>query len=533
MIRLWNYHLGTQTGEPLGGHRGAVLSVGFSRDGDSFVSGSYDGRVMSWDARVGVQLHAYSGHQEAVASVAVAPDGRAVASGSYDSTVRIWGIGDVDDETAPLVLRGHSEAVNAVAFSQDGLQIASGSGDCTIWVWNAARGSSVSQPLNGHSDVVNSVAISHDGRFLASGSADGSARVWNAYSCEQIFSPLLGHDNAVSSLVFSSDDRWIATGSVDTTLRLWNTQTGRLAMEALRGHTKDVNTLAFSPDDLHLVSGSDDETVRVWVVSNGRPAPIPLIKCGERVCSVAYSPSGGLIAAGDGLGGVWILDSVTGNQVFFFKGQNSYAIISLAFTPKGDRIVAVSNQDVCDFDFKTGDRLLGLNDHRFLSSDHFATTIAQSPERQLIASGGMDHTVRLWDIQTIQALEPILCGHGAYVSSVVFSPDGRFVISGGGDSTIRIWDLESARSLAAQCDRDTYATLSFARCNKDGWLVSPTDELLLWVPPEYRGRLEIGNYSRIIATHRAVVTVASENDVWHHGKQWIRCWGTQMHQPHN
>jgi WD40 repeat protein len=78
-----------------------------------------------------------------------------------------------------------------------------------------------------------------------------------------------------------------------------------------------------------------------------------------------------------------------------------------------------------------------------------------SPDGRLIASGGMDGTVRLWGVETGEQLH-VLDGHVPYVFAVAFTPDGRRLLSGSGwggkpipssDNMIRIWDVETGAEL--------------------------------------------------------------------------------------
>jgi WD40 repeat protein len=72
--------------------------------------------------------------------------------------------------------------------------------------------------------------------------------------------------------------------------------------------------------------------------------------------------------------------------------------------------------------------------------------VSLSPDGARALSGGIDATVRLWDLAGRQLLS-ILSGHAETVSAVAFAPDGRSVVSGSWDHTARLWDIASSRTV--------------------------------------------------------------------------------------
>ncbi|MFN6124881.1 MAG: TIR domain-containing protein [Dolichospermum sp.] len=131
---------------------------------------------------------------------------------------------------------------------------------------------------------------------------------------------------------------------------------------------------------------------------------------------------------------------------------------------------------VLDLALNQGREKNSLEDH-----DGEVLSISFSPDGKTLASGGLDYSIRLWNVETGKKISTIQ-RDGGTIKSLSFSPNGKTLAFGGNDETIKLWDVKIGKEIKTFNGRhlDTVNGLSFSPDGKI--LASGSDDqtIKLW-----------------------------------------------------
>lgn len=358
------------------------------------------------------------GHRSSVGAVAFAPDGKTYA---VASEMFVW-LYPAGREPA-LRLQAHADSVRALVFSPDGRTLASAAADATVRLWRTADGK-LERTLE-HQAEVWSVAFSPDGQRLYTAGAEGVVRVWNPQGQEL---QRLGQTKAWLFAVAASPKGQFAAGGLDGLARVW----GPGATERVHDARSGVFSLAFHPKTGALVVGQRNGGIRSWDASG------QYVRGWEAhqfaVSALAYSPDGQRLLSGGQDGQVVLWQE---NQALR-RIDIGHPVLALAAASQ-TLLVGDDSGYAQFFDLATGKRLRVIEPPAAAVS-----SLAYSPNGQMLASGGADKTIRLWQSGK---LVRTLVGHTLEVEALRFSPDGQTLASGSRDGEVRVWRISDGQLL--------------------------------------------------------------------------------------
>jgi WD40 repeat protein len=214
----------------------------------------------------------------------------------------------------------------------------------------ARRGFSLERVIGNPDDAaqlasrVTALSFSSDARLLATGggvpSRSGEVKLWRVADGAPVLTIPDPHSDTVNALAFSPDDALIATAGSDRWARVFRTDDGKRTA-AFEGHSNAVLSIGWRSDGLALATGGADKTLRFWDYHDAKQTRA-ITSFGKEVSAIAWLGTGDTVASA------------------------------------------------------SGDAAVRLNEEKLPGAQSFCFTVAADPGGKLVAAGGEDGVLRIW-----------------------------------------------------------------------------------------------------------------------------------------
>jgi WD40 repeat protein/uncharacterized caspase-like protein len=208
----------------------------------------------------------------------------------------------------------------------------------------------------------------------------------------------------------------------------------------------------------------------------GRASACALVACLYFFSSSSNAPAA-TAAGGPAPAATPVATPVTKPELSIQTGHSA-AITAIAVSPDG-RLVASGGVDeaVLIWDAATGVQLRALRGHGAAIQ-----TLVFSPDGRVLASAGTDTSIVLWNVENGTVVRQLV-GHAQTVRALAFSPDGKLLVSAGMDQTLKVWEVGSGRLMHTRItdEKPTYVGLVLLALSSDGRTIATGGEVVkLW-----------------------------------------------------
>ena len=311
----------------------------------------------------------------------------------------------VEERKAPATA---AAAAAFAALTADGKFALTSDASGTLRVWNAATGAPV-DVLDGSKVGSPVKAIQPAGSAAVFQTEDGRAVLRPAFPAWQLARSIGSEDGGESvfvdrvlSLAFSPDGNLLAAGGGEASrsgqLTLWNTSDGSLARQFPDAHSDTVYGIEFSADGKLLASAAADKFVKVFDVASGN-----FVRAFEghthHVMDVSWKADRTTLASAGADNAIKIWNVETGEQA---RTISTYTrqVTSLQYVGLQDLIVSSSGDKRVFFHNPAN----GSAAREFPGNADYVYRAAATPDGTLVASGGEDGTVRVWNAADAKVL---------------------------------------------------------------------------------------------------------------------------------
>lgn len=243
------------------GHQKNITSLTQSTldDKETLWTGSFEGRVCSWDVATGsaAEIEGES-HPGYIAGLVPTSEGAGrIYSVGWDDTIRSVDVAAKTYTGSASKLSGQPKGVAA--------------GDSTVLVGSteAVEIFQDGKKTGEYKAKFSITGVAAHGAVAAVGGEDGSVQLCSISASD--LSPktdIKASRNQISTLAFSPDGSLLAAGDLRGRVLVFKVADGSLVTDRWTAHTARITSLAWNKDGTHVASGSLDTNIFVWSLAN-------------------------------------------------------------------------------------------------------------------------------------------------------------------------------------------------------------------------------------------------------------------------
>ncbi|QSE97738.1 WD40 repeat domain-containing protein [Fulvivirga lutea] len=253
-------------------------------------------------------------------------------------------------------------------------------------------------------------------------------------------------------------------------------------IDSYKGHNDAVYTLeGFSSDNIFFSAAGDGMVVQ-WDLSEPDKGKL-VAKLPNSIYGLHYLRNANVLAIGHNYEGVHFIDldgkeeraslkflesaifdiQSYKNKMYVGGGDGILYILSLtplklidkiSVAEKSVRTISI-NKERQEIAVGTSDntiKIFDLENHEEKYSidaahDNSVFTLKYSPDNKLLLSAGRDAHLKIWDVEAGYMLLEDIVAHMYAINNIAFSPDGKHFVTCSMDKSIKVWDAERFKLL--------------------------------------------------------------------------------------
>lgn len=410
-----------------------ILSTYWMDDGNYIVGINRNGAVIVWNTKDGER---YASLTASCSTLAIHPNSPVVAFACKDGSAALWNV--LNNHVQPL-LDANPHKITSLDWSPDGTRLIGSINGNGLWLWNTSENAkAIVMPDVNRSRLegLSSVSLHASKQRLLQGFEYGKYVILDIDAdSSQVLT--LSHQEPLYTAKWSNDGERYVLGGYYGSIDIFKTdEKTPLRSDKLAG---SLHYLDWKPDDSKLVgflSSHKTSVPNFALIINPDLDEVKRFEVNTSICawSLDTSKFASIQMSQESF------DSLT-LQIYRMDGSSAIQPLPTTIKTVSTMKWQPDNRHICIATIDGNLYVWDTNNEDLVArvEGHFSSinTVAWHPSRALVASGGRDHKVAIWDVPSQKQLHRYF--HPSQITALEWSSEGTKLIVASLDGTISIW----------------------------------------------------------------------------------------------